>query len=1052
MYRHTLLAILLSVFAPFCAPSHVFAKSGQLSEISKDERLSLGRSFLSRIKSKFTNTQAHSQSTHKNDNNILPEGELLILQAYLPGRLILDGIVTGKSQNGDVLISIKDFIDVLEFPITINNESGIAEGWYIRENRNFRMDIAAGTAETDRGAFVFSKNTLVEAGDVLLPIEDIERWFGFNLKLDVSNLDMEITSTQPLPLQERLERRKRDFLKTQRRKPPSLPRIADKPQLFDIPFVDVVTNTRYSREEDRADSSDLRHDVNIRTVGDLAHGTFSTQTQVDNQDRVTNIRANYKQQSLEPNLLGPLKAKRFEVGDLVATRLPLGESSGQDFGVRVTNVDPLRTFTSPTTVISGSSFPGWDVELYRGNQLVSFQTTGDDGFYSFDNVDLFQRDNTFRIVFYGPQGEIREEEIFIPVNRDRLAETGSIYDVSLTLEGKQTYRKNTGAIEDEDEGTPNLSAFYEVPVSDATTVSAGFRSVQEDGVRGNTVFAGASTTLAQTLLNLDTAIDDNSEVATELVARRDFGDHALNNTLAWTSKNFGTPNVAAPDGSGGFEERFRAVGPLPFAIGKRPRYALSVNYARDSDSNSSFLSTAGLNTNWKNFNFNNQINYISNSQLPEDQWSNLTSLSGTYGRNRLRLLSDYAITPNSNLRRVNATYERDFNHDLDLELQAERRIDPDLNEFSAQLNWQAGFARISPSVRYNSENDFFAGLNTRFGLVYDKQKHKLESFDKNVTSNGALSAFVFLDENGDGKQNADEQALENAVVYAVQNGGREKTDQNGIALFTNLRELYPTDVVLDEQSLEDPYWISGFEGVSILPRQGYIAEVTFPVHLAGEIDGTVYADHSDDIVRPLRNIPMHLYNDQGRIEQSVVTDPTGFYLFTRVPPGRYLLLVDENSAKSDNFKRPKPMQIEIGYDGTVIYGKDIHVHADKPDIPSTIITGLEDYKATHPHVDFTAADYDYVLNLGEYNSTLLMSLAWYRLHEHYKTLLTDAELLVLPAQSAINNITKKHILRAGLPHSDLDDAYNRCRSLTLNNISCKVEILPNAMNQELSSL
>ncbi len=155
-------------------------------------------------------------------------------------------------------------------------------------------------------------------------------------------------------------------------------------------------------------------------------------------------------------------------------------------------------------------------------------------------------------------------------------------------------------------------------------------------------------------------------------------------------------------------------------------------------------------------------------------------------------------------------------------------------------------------------------------------------------------------------------------------------------------------------------------------------------------------------------------------------------------------MVDQKAAQSNNFARPKPEAIEIGYEGTIIYGHDVYVDAGEKDIPSTVLAGLQDYKSRHPHIDFEQANYNIALNLGEYNSQLLMSTVWYRLHTRYRRILSGGQLMVLPEHSYADIKTGKHTLRVGFHNGDIDDAYNRCRALIAREIACTVEVLPAA--------
>ncbi len=917
-------------------------EEAESAEISRPERVSLAREFLARMRKGFTAAESAMRPAQKIQKNILPEGEQLFFEIFLTRTLKLENITLGQVRNKKILLSLKGFTAALELPIYTNMETKTAQGWYIRENKKFFLDLNTRKARSDHGEFDLIDDVMAENDDIWVSIPELEQWFDFEIETDVSGLRMIVTSAQKLPILERFERERKKGLDDSS-KEPKLPLAANPKQLVDIPFVDVATSSRYDRRSEQ-NTSNSSHSANIRTAGDFAYGTLTTQTQISDEDNITNVRVNYKQESNDPDLLGPLGARRVELGDVVQTRLPIDGSIRQELGARITNADPLRSLTSPTTAITGTIFPGWDVELYRGNQFLGFQRVGDDGFYAFDNVTLFGSENIFKVVFYGPQGELREEEISIPVDINLIAEGHGAYDVSLTFDGKQTYRKNS--FDDEDEGAATLQAVYEKPIAPGTVGSVGFRSGEQDGERNNVAYGGISTLLGQTLVNANVSVDDEVDFAGELVARRNIGSHDLISTTRLFSDNYDTVSGGG-DTVGFFNTRFDANGTLPIGIGQRPRYNASASYNKTNEGTSTANGALGFSTSYKNFTFNDQFNYTTTNANIADQLNNVASVTGSFGRDRVRLRSNYQLKPENQLTSVNLTYTHDFNRDLDMDLELDRSIDPSLTEVSAQLNWLAGWGRISPSIRYNSDNDFFAGLNTNFGWARDPQGGGSRTFDQSITGNGGISVFVFLDENGDGQFNNNEQPLEGVTVRALQNGGREQTNENGIAFFNRVRELKLTDVVLEEDTLEDPYWISGFEGASILPREGYVAELQFPIHIAGELDGTLYARRQNQKATPLRAIPVHLYNADGEIEKTTVTDLGGFYLFTSVRPGRYLLVVDQKAAESAGFARAKPQPIEISYEGTIIYGKDIFVDAGEKDMAELIalVDGIGDLYA-----------------------------------------------------------------------------------------------------------
>ncbi len=1020
------------------------------SDLTQGERRNLAQSFLQKMKSgfskadRFMNDQTIELTAEK--ENILTEGEGLLLQVRLGNSLTLDDVILGKVQNQKVLLSFRDILRVLNLPINID-ENLNAQGWYVREENDFSLSASNQTVKSAEGTFSFPENMISDEGDLYFPIENYGEWFGFDIDLNVPDQSFALESDPPLPQLAELERAKKSPSSI-KRKEAELPLGSREAGLIDFPLIDVNTNSTFRRDGQSNLPSRTQHSANIRTSGDFLHGTLFTQTLLTDENQLDNIRATYKQESLEPELLGPLKARKYQLGDVIQPALPIEDSRRQELGISITNEDPLRVSNKPVTSISGNVPAGWDVELYRGEQFLDIIQVSDDGFYSFNDVLLFDDENVFLLRFYGPQGEEREEYVSIPVDRT-LAEGEMTYDVSLTFDRMQTYRKDK--ISDDDRGSPTLRAFVQKPLTPGTFGSLGIMSHQEDNERNNVAYAGLSSRVGEALVDGSLGVDDEADMAAELDARINLGEHDFIARNEWRGDNFDTFSNG-DDTTGLFRAQLNANGPLGLNLGKRATYTGSASYLKASGGFESFTGSAGIGSYFGRFGVSESLSYTTNNTSADDtvNWTNV--VNGRYGKNNIRFISNYEIAPDAGVESLTATLRRRVLENSTFDLDLRHQVDPDLTEVSSRLNWQAGFARISPSITYNSDNDVFAGLSTSFGIAKDPINNNIYSFDRNVTSNGAMSVEVFLDENGDGILNDNEQPLEGIVVKGLQNGGQAKTDDKGIAFFNNMAELRRTDVIIDEDSLKDPYWISGFEGVSVLPREGYVAELSYPIHMSGEIDGTVYA-RNENLAEPipLKGIPVHLYDAEGEVEQTATTDFGGFYIFSRIPPGRYLLVIDRESAESNNIVRPMPQQIEIGYDGTIIYGNDVYVDEGEGDVPSEILSDLTDYRALHPHIDFDTDQYNVVLNLGDYNSRLLMSTQWYRLHTRYRPIIAGGELLVQAQDSFADPETGKHTLRIGYREAGLEDAYGKCRALMSRGIGCLVEVYAGAYNKLASN-
>jgi len=135
------------------------------------------------------------------------------------------------------------------------------------------------------------------------------------------------------------------------------------------PIVGVTSRYSYTQEGDTGEKT-TGYSSNVLTRGDFLKGRLETESQFNDKDKLTSVRASYVRESLEPELLGPLKARRYQLGNLTSVRMPVGRHVYQGAGARVSNIDPARVFTQSATGISGNAPPGWDVELYRGSQFL----------------------------------------------------------------------------------------------------------------------------------------------------------------------------------------------------------------------------------------------------------------------------------------------------------------------------------------------------------------------------------------------------------------------------------------------------------------------------------------------------------------------------------------------------------------------------------------------------------------------------------------------------------------------------------------------------------
>jgi hypothetical protein len=190
-----------------------------------------------------------------------------------------------------------------------------------------------------------------------------------------------------------------------------------------------------------------------------------------------------------------------------------------------------------------------------------------------------------------------------------------------------------------------------------------------------------------------------------------------------------------------------------------------------------------------------------------------------------------------------------------------------------------------------------------------------------MAEEGAAVARVFLDRDLDGHFGPGDQPLA-GVRFGTEGAVlRGATDDRGVVRLSDLPLHRPVEVGLNVGSLEDPLSVPAKEGFRFTPRPGAAPVVDFPVVMSGEIEGTVAAQGNQGTAR-IANIPMELLAPDGAVVRKVRSEYDGFFLFERVPPGRYRLRVQPESLRPLGLVPPPERAVGIGAEGETVRGMD----------------------------------------------------------------------------------------------------------------------------------
>jgi hypothetical protein len=120
-------------------------------------------------------------------------------------------------------------------------------------------------------------------------------------------------------------------------------------------------------------------------------------------------------------------------------------------------------------------------------------------------------------------------------------------------------------------------------------------------------------------------------------------------------------------------------------------------------------------------------------------------------------------------------------------------------------------------------------------------------------------------------------------------------------------------VSIDESTLPDPFLMPRGKGLVVTPRPGVAAVVELAVSPTGEVEGEILAANG----RAVPGVELELVGLDGQVAARAMSEYDGFFLFERVPYGRYKLKMAASSEQVLGPAGDLATAIELGPEKTV---------------------------------------------------------------------------------------------------------------------------------------
>ena len=887
-------------------------------------------------------TQEVAQAGGGDNRNRLNLREPLILELRL-GQLILTDAFPALLSGSSLELPLGDLAHILDFAITADPQAGLAGGWFIDEKRLFSLSLGRGEAIIAGRTRRFDKALVhVVDGDIYIDVRLLSQWFPIDIAFDLPNLTATITSREPLPLEARLAREEaRDRALSRQGPGKEYPKLDQPPGMASIPRFDLYAQA--ARATNGSSQRKLTYNYNLTGAADLAGTDASLFVAGAAGQAVSDIRTTFERTDLDgklgESLLGDYGATQIRGGDIYTPQYALSTRNQVVNGATITNFPVGGSPDEFDRITLTGDLPlGWEMEVYRNETLIDFAEARSDGRYEFTDVPLLFGVNVLRLVFYGPQGQVREETRQVRVGLDQIKPGEVKYEFSAGLHDDRLISNQVVSGTDARRDQARVMTRFQTGINKNLSVGANVVAVpNSDGGRDTYVGTTLATSFGNLFSKLDLVNQKDGGWATRMIAQTSILGFSTilehNITRNFVSEQF----TGTGDSKLNSSTTLRIDGAI--ALFDLPQMPISLTFDHDRFVNGDRTSTVSSRTTVPigRLSVTHTFDYSQSktSSGTSKTGSGTILLGGRIGDVRLRGTVGYDLLPTKDYGAITMTAEKRISKNLEVRLGLDRSAPPSpVNTYSFGLNKLTEWSAWGLDLQYSDDAVFEARVNMAMSFGVNPVTNRPIVQAERTATQGALLSRVFVDHNGNGIFDEGDAPIEGAKLEIDRGIRRVASDADGFLYIPAVTPNRRMVVKVDRDSLKDPFLVPVKEGVAMVANPGGTVRLDFPVVTTGEIDGTVFKVE-DSRVFPVSGAEIQLFDGDGNLVKELRSAFDGFYLLEFLPPGEYTVRIDPDQLARLGLTADRVHRLTIDGDGTVLNARDFLLRKIGEDAPAS---------------------------------------------------------------------------------------------------------------------
>lgn len=834
-----------------------------------------------------------------NSNQFTDDSQRIVEVSLQEGLHLADAMVIYPHGNS-WFIPLYEFSTYLEFQMNISVTLGLAEGSTLSPDNKFRIDTKNCSVEYERKKEKYDCTQVqIFGSEIYVDINLLQQWFPLDISFNTYSSFLIIRPRSRLPMQERAEREQRASTlqnSAVNRFDPGFPRFDTLPSIFDGPFIDQqLTLNRFNTSNSNANS--FRHDT---TGSAEILGFESTGYLSGSLDKVEQTRLTLAKRSPDGELLGPLHAQSIEAYDVQLPALSLVGGGRLGRGVSISSYPIIAPDNFSNQTIQGDLPSGWEVELYQNEILIDRKVTDQGTRFSFSQVPILYGMNRYKLIFYGPQGQRREEYRYFNIDHSLLRPKQRSFKIA----GAQVNNIDDRLIFQVDQ---NLLHSLTGRVGYAHLTPAKTQEYR------NYTNAGLFASVGSIFLQTNASFMDTNGKAGDYGLQIPFGNQSagLRQTLF---DNYYSDLYIRDPGKTLHRSTTAQLSLIPLdALPLRLTAEVSRNEFVQSDAQDILTQRTSFLTG--RFFWNNELSYLrGTSESTTGEISN-NYLGSTW---QMRVNSSYT---DKEVQTLGWDFQKKISDQHSYRLNTNYVIHQQITNYTASINTRFDLFTFSANIGSNTLGEFSMGAVVSYSIMRDMHTEKWSLNANPQAAFGAASVLTFQDNNRNGEFDESDTALPDVKIQTAQRELRTKTDNNGLALIGQLQPYQPVDLSVDLSSIEDPYQRPLEKGIRFFPRPGRTSPVDIAIQSFTEASGTLITDKYAK-----KGFLLELFDKNGKVIASAYAENDGFYNFDYLTPGEYLIRPSSKSLEEKHLTaNPRELKIVVTEEGSSITDLDFNL-------------------------------------------------------------------------------------------------------------------------------